>query len=155
MDTIQIHGVLVQVYGMGALILGESGSGKSMAALGLMDRGHKLVADDLVKLRKGHDGGITGSAVSPEVKVEIRGLGVFPVESLIPDRVVTSTSVDVVIQLESYDRFQDAGRLAPDTGTEIILGVETLRVRIPVVNAAQTPLLIELLVKRLKDTGGL
>ena len=150
-----MQAVLVQVCETGVLIKGPPGSGKSMIALGLMDRGHKLVADDLVQVSKESDGSLTGSAVSSHAEMEIRGLGIFSADTLFADCVVASTSVDLVIYLDAYDPFKDAGRLVPDTGIETILGAELPHVRLPITNQASVPMLIELLARRFKENRGL
>ena len=102
---ISIHGVLVDVYGEGILITGESGIGKSEAALELIKRGHRLVSDDVVELRKVSDVTLVGSA--PDITrhfIEVKTL--FGVES-----VKDTQSVDLVIKLEEWDRDKEYDRL--------------------------------------------
>ena len=80
---ISIHGVLVDVYGVGVLIMGESGIGKSEAALELIKRGHRLVTDDVVEIRKVSDDTLVGSA--PDITrhfIELRGIGIVDVKSM-------------------------------------------------------------------------
>ena len=99
---ISVHGVLVDVYGEGVLITGESGIGKSEAALELIKRGHRLVTDDVVELRKVSDDTLIGSA--PDVTkhlIELRGIGIVDVKALFGASSVKDTqSVDLVIRLE-------------------------------------------------------
>ena len=103
---ISIHGVLVDVYGEGVLITGESGIGKSEAALELIKRGHRLVSDDVVELRKVSDVTLVGSA--PDITrhfIELRGIGIIDVKTLFGVESVKDTqSVDLVIKLEEWDK---------------------------------------------------
>ena len=100
---ISIHGVLVDVYGEGILITGESGIGKSEAALELIKRGHRLVSDDVVELRKVSDVTLVGSA--PDITrhfIELRGIGIIDVKTLFGVESVKDTqSVDLVINWKS------------------------------------------------------
>ena len=99
---ISIHGVLVDVYGEGILITGESGIGKSEAALELIKRGHRLVSDDVVEIRKVSDVTLVGSA--PDITrhfIELRGIGIIDVKTLFGVESVKDTqSIDLVIKLE-------------------------------------------------------
>ena len=110
---ISIHGVLVDVYGEGVLITGESGIGKSEAALELIKRGHRLVSDDVVELRKVSDVTLVGSA--PDITrhfIELRGIGIIDVKTLFGVESVKDTqSVDLVIKLEEWDRDREYDRL--------------------------------------------
>ena len=110
---ISIHGVLVDVYGEGLLIMGESGIGKSEAALELIKRGHRLVSDDVVELRKVSDVTLVGSA--PDITrhfIELRGIGIIDVKTLFGVESVKDTqSVDLVIKLEEWDRDKEYDRL--------------------------------------------
>ena len=103
---IVVHGVLVDVYGEGVLITGESGIGKSEAALELIKRGHRLVSDDAVEIRKVSDDTIIGSA--PDVTkhfIELRGIGIVDVKTLFGVSSVKDTqSIDLVIRLEEWNR---------------------------------------------------
>ena len=99
---ISIHGVLVDVYGVGVLIMGESGIGKSEAALELIKRGHRLVTDDVVEIRKVSDETLVGSA--PDITrhfIELRGIGIVDVKSMFGVQSVRETqNIDLVITLE-------------------------------------------------------
>ena len=110
---ISVHGVLVDVYGEGVLITGESGIGKSEAALELIKRGHRLVSDDVVELRKVSDVTLVGSA--PDITrhfIELRGIGIIDVKTLFGVESVKDTqSVDLVIKLEEWDRDKEYDRL--------------------------------------------
>ena len=104
---------LVDVYGEGVLITGESGIGKSEAALELIKRGHRLVSDDVVELRKVSDVTLVGSA--PDITrhfIELRGIGIIDVKTLFGVESVKDTqSVDLVIKLEEWDRDKEYDRL--------------------------------------------
>ncbi len=110
---ITVHGVLVDVYGEGVLITGESGIGKSEAALELVKRGHRLVTDDAVELRKVSDDTLVGSA--PDVTkhlIELRGIGIVDIKALFGAASVKDTqSVDFVIKLEDWDKDKEYDRL--------------------------------------------
>ena len=110
---ISIHGVLVDVYGEGVLIMGESGIGKSEAALELIKRGHRLVSDDVVELRRVSDVTLVGSA--PDITrhfIELRGIGIIDVKTLFGVESVKDTqSIDLVIKLEEWNRDKEYDRL--------------------------------------------
>ena len=103
---ISIHGVLVDVYCVGVLIMGESGIGKSEAALELVKRGHRLVSDDVVEIRKVSDETLVGSA--PDITrhfIELRGIGIVDVKTLFGVLSVRETqNIDLVITLEEWDK---------------------------------------------------
>ncbi|MBP5652355.1 MAG: HPr(Ser) kinase/phosphatase, partial [Lachnospiraceae bacterium] len=108
-----IHGVLVDVYGEGVLITGESGIGKSEAALELIKRGHRLVSDDVVEIRKVSDDTLIG--MSPEMTrhfIELRGIGIIDVKTLFGIESVKNTQqIDLVINLEEWDRDREYDRM--------------------------------------------
>ena len=110
---ISIHGVLVDVYGEGVLITGESGIGKSEAALELIKRGHRLITDDVVEIRKVSDETLVGSA--PDITkhfIELRGIGIVDVYALYGASSIEETqNIDLVIRLEDWDKDKDYDRL--------------------------------------------
>ncbi len=110
---ISVHGVLLDVYGEGVMITGESGIGKSEAALELIKRGHRLVTDDAVELRKVSDDTLVGSA--PDITknfIELRGIGIVDVKALFGASSVKDTqAVDLVIKLEEWDKDKEYDRL--------------------------------------------
>lgn len=122
--TTTIHGVLVDVYGEGLLLTGESGIGKSEAALELVRRGHRLVADDVVEIRKIHDDTLIGT--SPAITkylIELRGIGIIDVKSLYGVECVKDTqTIDLVIKLEDWHRDTEYDRLGLDDEYMEILG---------------------------------
>ncbi len=128
------HGVLVEVYGEGILILGESGVGKSETAVELLKRGHRLVADDAVEIKKVSAKTLVGS--SPEIIrhfIEIRGIGIIDVKKIFGMGAVKDTEkIDMVIHLETWQKGKQYDRLGlVDEHTEI-LGNEVPSLTIPV-----------------------
>ena len=109
----RLHGVLVDVYGIGILITGESGIGKSEAALELIKRGHRLVTDYVVELRKVSEDTLIGTA--PDITkhfIELRGIGIIDVKTLFGVACVRETqNIDLVIRLEEWDKDKEYDRL--------------------------------------------
>ena len=131
---ISIHGVLVDVYGEGVLIMGESGIGKSEAALELIKRGHRLVSDDVVEIRKVSDETLVGSA--PDITrylIEVRGIGIIDVKTLFGVESVKDTqSIDMVIKLEEWDKNKEYDRLGLEDQYTEFLGNKVVCHNIPV-----------------------
>lgn len=121
---ISIHGVLVDVYGVGVLIRGESGVGKSEVALELIKRGHRLVTDDAVEIRKVSDATLVGSA--PNITknlIELRGIGIVDVKSLFGVQSVKETeTIDLVITMEDWDKEKQYERFGLEEEYTEILG---------------------------------
>ncbi|MCR5279960.1 MAG: HPr(Ser) kinase/phosphatase [Lachnospiraceae bacterium] len=131
---IVVHGVLVDVYGEGVLITGESGIGKSEAALELIKRGHRLVSDDAVEIRKVSDDTLIGSA--PDVTkhfIELRGIGIVDVKTLFGVSSVKDTqSIDLVIKLEEWSKDKEYDRLGLDEQYTEYLGNKVVCHNIPI-----------------------
>lgn len=131
---ISVHGVLVDVYGEGVLITGESGIGKSEAALELIKRGHRLVTDDVVELRKVSDDTLIGTA--PDVTkhlIELRGIGIVDVKALYGASSVKDTSnIDLVIRLEDWDKDKEYDRLGLEENYTEYLGNRIVCHNIPI-----------------------
>ena len=131
---ISVHGVLVDVYGEGVLITGESGIGKSEAALELIKRGHRLVTDDVVEIRKVSDDTLVGSA--PEITkhfIELRGIGIVDVKTLFGVSSVKETSqIDLVIRLEDWNKDKEYDRLGLEEEYTEYLGNKLVCHNIPI-----------------------
>lgn len=131
---ISIHGVLVDIYGEGVLITGESGIGKSEAALELVKRGHRLVTDDVVEIRKVSDDTLVGSALEMlKHLIEIRGIGVVNVKELFGASSVKDTqTIDLVVRLEDWNRDKAYDRLGLEENYTEYLGNKIVCHNIPI-----------------------
>lgn len=131
---ISIHGVLVDVYGEGILIMGESGIGKSEAALELIKRGHRLVTDDIVEIKKVSDETLIGTA--PDITrhfIELRGIGIIDVKTLFGVESVKNTqSIDLVIKLEEWNKDREYDRLGLEENYIEFLGNKVVCHSIPI-----------------------
>ena len=131
---ISIHGVLVDVYGEGVLIMGESGIGKSEAALELIKRGHRLVSDDVVGIRRVSD--VTLVGIAPDITrhfIELRGIGIIDVKTLFGVESVKNTqSIDLVIKLEEWDRDKQYDRMGLEEEYTEFLGNRIVCHSIPI-----------------------
>jgi HPr kinase/phosphorylase len=152
-----VHGVLVDVYGVGVLITGESGVGKSETALELVKRGHRLVADDSVEIRQEGENELVGNA--PELiqnLLEIRGLGIINVMTLFgAGAVVNSKQVSLVIHLELWDNNKVYDRLGLDEEKTKLIDTEVPRLVLPVRPGRNIAVIIEVAAMnfRLKNMG--
>ena len=142
---ISIHGVLVDVYGVGVLIMGESGIGKSEAALELIKRGHRLVSDDVVELRKVSDVTLVGSA--PDITrhfIELRGIGIVDVKTLFGVQSVRETkNIDLVITLEDWNKVKQYDRLGLEEEYTEFLGNKVLCHQIPIRPGRNLAIIVE------------
>ena len=131
---ISVHGVLVDVYGEGVLIVGESGIGKSEAALELIKRGHRLVTDDVVEIRKVSEDTLIGTA--PETTkhfIELRGIGIVDVKTLFGVSSVKETqSIDLVIKLAEWNKDTEYDRLGLEEEYTEYLGNKVVCHNIPI-----------------------
>lgn len=132
--SISIHGVLVDVYGEGVLITGESGIGKSEAALELIKRGHRLVSDDVVEIKKVSDVTLIGTA--PDITryfIELRGIGIINVKTLFGVESVKETqAIDMVIKLEEWDKDKEYDRLGLEEEYTEFLGNKVVCHSLPI-----------------------
>lgn len=142
---ITCHGVLVEVYGEGILLLGESGVGKSEAAIELVKRGHRLIADDAVEVRRVSDKTLVGS--SPEnIRhfVELRGIGIINVRQIFGIGAVKVTEkIDMVINLEQWDNKKVYDRIGLENEKTDILGVKVNSLTLPVKPGRNLAVIIE------------
>ncbi len=140
------HGVLVEVYGEGLLLLGDSGVGKSETAIELVKRGHRLIADDAVEVKKVSETTLVGSA--PEIirhYVELRGIGIVDIKRLFGVGAVKDTEkIDLVINLESWIQGKMYDRLGIDNETMDILGIKIPSITIPVRPGRNLAIILEI-----------
>ncbi len=147
-----LHGDLVDVYGVGLLIIGESGIGKSECALDLVERGHRLVADDLIKVLRRSDFIIMGlsAAKSPKLQhhIEIRGVGIVDIYALYGIRSVrTQKRIEVQVELIHWAENLDYERIGLEDKYTEILGVKIPLVQIPVMPGKNLALVCEVIAK--------
>ncbi|MCI5849685.1 MAG: HPr(Ser) kinase/phosphatase [Lachnospiraceae bacterium] len=131
---ISVHGVLVDIYGEGVLIMGESGIGKSEVAIELIHRGHRLVSDDVVEIMKVSDETLIGTA--PDITrhfIELRGIGIIDAKTLFGVEGVKNTqSIDLVIQLEEWNKDTDYDRMGLEDKYTEFLGNKVVCHSIPI-----------------------
>lgn len=155
--TMTIHGALVEVFGVGVIIQGESSVGKSEAALGLIERGHRLISDDVIRIKKKEKSALIGSG--PELTrhlMEIRGIGIINVANLYgavcvrPDK-----KIDIVVKLEEWDDQHFYDRVGLDEKFIDILGLSVPFHLLPVKPGRDVVLLLETIAlnHRLKEMG--
>ncbi len=153
-----IHGVLMDMLGLGVLIIGESGIGKSECGLDLVVRGHRLVADDTVEIRRRGETTLIGTC--PELTrhhMEIRGLGLINIRDLFGVAAIRNAKrVELVVQLERWDPDRDYERLGIDELRHDILGLRVPLVRMPVAPGRSLGVLVEVAARnQLLRTRGL
>lgn len=156
-DRTTVHGSLVDLLGLGVLILGDSGIGKSECALDLIARGHRLVADDVVDVRRRGDACLDGSA--PEAAryfMEVRGVGLIDVQALYGISAVCETKqIGLVVQLERWDAAREYERLGLDPQRHELLEVRVPLVRMPVAPGRSIATLVEVAARNeLLKAGG-
>jgi len=155
--SVTLHGTLVEVFGVGVLIKGESSVGKSEAALGLIERGHRLISDDIVRVKKKEDSNLIGSG--PELTrhlMEIRGIGIINVAHLYgavcvrPDK-----TLDLVVNLEEWDDRHFYDRVGLEEKSIDVLGISVPYHLLPVKPGRDVVLLLETIAlnHRLKKMG--
>lgn len=143
------HGVLVDVSGVGVLLVGESGAGKSECALDLVTRGHRLVADDVVEIWRDVSQGVFGRGPAPiRHHMEIRGLGIINIRDLFGVAAIRDCMrIELVIQLEAWRPDEEYDRLGLVEPTHALLGVEIPMLRIPVSLGRNVAILVEVAVR--------
>ena len=154
---ITLHGVLIEVFGVGVLLQGDSGIGKSETALGLIQRRHRLIADDAVEIKRITAGDLMGSA--PEVIrnfMEIRGIGIIDIKNIFGISAVDAAhSVDLVINLEIWNNEKNYDRLGLEYEHTDLLGVDVPFLTLPVRPGRDLATIIEIacMDNRLKMRG--
>jgi HPr kinase/phosphorylase len=144
--TTSLHGVLLEIYGLGVLLIGESGVGKSESALDLITRGHSLVADDRVQVKRYPNGELVGYSEGPlRHHMELRGIGIINVQDLfglasVRDR----TTIDLVIELEHWQDGRKYDRLGLDETLYEILETPCPYIRMPVAMGRNISILVEI-----------
>ena len=148
-STSSLHGVLLDVYGVGLLILGKSGIGKSECALDLILRGHRLVADDMVHIQKRSPSSVIGSGFEViQHHMEIRGLGIINIRSLFGvEAIREKKKIELVLELMEWDTHREYDRLGFEEEKFSILDVELPLLRIPVTPARNLTTIIEVAVR--------
>jgi len=153
-----MHGVLVEVYGVGILLTGHSGVGKSETALELVERGHRLVADDIIEIRCVNGNVVLGQGANTLIShhMEIRGLGIINVSKLYGIGAIRDQKeVQLVVELEDWDPNKVYDRLGTEQNYTDLLGVKVPVIEIPVRPGRNLPIIIEAAAmnERLKKMG--
>ena len=150
------HGVFVDVFGIGILITGKSGVGKSEIALDLVNRGHRLVADDSVIIKNINDKLIGKSPVNIRYFMEIRGIGIINVQQMFgPGAISPSKTIDIIAELSPWEHGKGYERIGNEDVYEEILGEKVLKLNIPVTPGRNIPIVLETAARqfRLKQAG--
>ncbi|MBN2652686.1 MAG: HPr kinase/phosphorylase [Spirochaetales bacterium] len=152
------HGTLVEVYGIGILIMGDSGVGKSETALELIERGHRLIADDAVELRCVDGSFVMGKGVNELTghHMEIRGLGIININHLFGVGAIRDKKqVQLIVHLKEWDSEKNYDRFGGEVNTEKILGIPIPSLEIPVKPGRNIPIIVETAAmnERLKKMG--
>ncbi len=151
------HGVLIDVYGVGVMLMGESGMGKSETALEMVKRGHRLVADDVLEIRRVAENRLSGSAPAlTRHLLEIRGIGLIDVRYMFGvGAVIPEKSIDIVIEMEMWEDNKSYDRLGLDEQTITILDVKIPHILIPVRPGRNLAIVVEVAARnfRLKRLG--
>ncbi|MGN0750602.1 MAG: HPr(Ser) kinase/phosphatase, partial [Treponema sp.] len=153
-----LHGVLVEVYGIGILLNGHSGVGKSETALELVERGHRLVADDIIEIRCVNGNTLLGRGANTMIShhMEIRGLGIINISQLYGVGAIRDQKeVQLIVQLEDWSSSKSYDRLGTEQKYMELLGVKVPVIEIPVRPGRNLPIIIEAAAmnERLKNMG--
>lgn len=152
--SISVHGVFVELYGFGVLLTGKSGVGKSETALELIHRGHRLIADDLVKFQKDTSGDIMGTAANLPYFMEIRGLGIIDIKTLYGlGAVRINKKLDIIIELKEQEREEDyLTSVDYQSSCSTILGQETSKMILHISSGRNAAAMVEIAVMNLMAT---
>jgi len=154
---ITVHGVLVEIFGVGVLILGPSGIGKSESALELVTRGHRLIADDMVIVHRGENRSLMGSGSGmARYHMEIRGIGIIDVKELYGVAAVLATAeIELIVQLEEWNNGAHYDRLGIDEHYRKMLDIPVTDLRVPVSPGRNIAVILEVAARNhlLKKQG--
>jgi HPr kinase/phosphorylase len=153
---LHLHSVLMDVFGLGVLIMGESGIGKSECALDLIDRGHRLVADDVVEIKRLADSVVGASPDLTRYHMELRGVGVINIKDLYGVSSIRMTKrVELVVSLERWESGKEYDRLGLHDEQFEVLGVDVPLIRMPVAPGRNLAILVEVAARNhlLKERG--
>lgn len=141
-----VHGVLVEIYGEGVLIMGDSGVGKSETAIEIVKRGHRLIADDAVEIKRVSDRTLVGSAPSLiKHYVELRGIGIIDVRRIFGMGAVKETEkIDLIVKLENWEEGKQYDRLGMDTEYTDLMGLKIPSLTIPVKPGRNLAIIMEI-----------
>ena len=150
--TLRRHGILLDIFGVGVLMLGESGIGKSETALDLIVNGHKLIADDSVLIKKLDERLIGTSPKMTRHFMEIRGIGIIDVERLFGiGSIMEEKEIELVIELNQWDDFADYNRLGIDDEHVSILDISLPKIEIPMRTGRNTAVIVEIATRNYKQ----
>ncbi|WP_099203509.1 HPr(Ser) kinase/phosphatase [Miniphocaeibacter massiliensis] len=151
-EEVTMHAGLMEIYGVGVLIVGKSSVGKSETALDLIIRGHRLVADDVVEVRKLETGLVGQAPKNIRHFLEIRGIGILDIQRLYGVGSIKSfTNIDMVVSLEQWDDDKEYDRLGIDDNFTEILGVQVNEVTIPVKPGRNVAMIVEVAVRNYRQ----
>ena len=153
---LHLHSVFMDVFGLGVLIMGESGIGKSECALDLIDRGHRLVADDVVEIKRMGENLVGASPDLTRYHMELRGLGVINIKDLYGVSSIRLTKrLELVVNLERWEAGKEYDRLGLRDERYVVLGVEVPLIRMPVAPGRNIAILVEVAARNqlLKERG--
>ncbi len=151
-----VHGVLMDVFGVGILLMGKSGVGKSEIALELISRGHRLVADDSVIIKNINDQLIGKAPEKIRYFMEIRGIGIINIQQMFgPGSIRPNEAIDIIAELSPWEEGKNYDRIGTTDTYENMLGIDTLKVVIPVTPGRNIPVVLETAARkyRLKQAG--
>lgn len=148
-QTTSIHGVFMNIFGIGVLLTGKSGSGKSELALALLNRGHQLIADDMCEFTENNDQAIIGCAPALLKNfLEVRGLGIFNILQLFGAKAIKNKQqLSLIIHLEKTTVIERATQTDSITEHELIFNIPVPRMTLPYISTRHFEVLIELLVR--------
>lgn len=146
-EQMVIHGSFVDVYGVGILFVGKSGIGKSEIALDLIERGHRLVADDVVMLTKKHDQVLMGTGTSlVQHFMEIRGLGIIDIRQMFGIRSIRfQKRLEIVVELEDWKADANYDRTGLDEDVLDVMGVEISKIKLPIFSGKNITVIAEVI----------